>query len=382
MSLDFHWFIPSHGDGRQLVHTAVRSVPGSARGARAPTPAYLAQVARAAEHAGFDGAMLPFGPATPDGWLLAAHLLEALRSLRLMVSFRPGLEGPVHLAQKVATLQRLAGRRLILNVVNGSYAAEQRAYGDFLDHDQRYARAHEFLAIARKAWSGAAIQHAGPHYVVNAPGLPAARSEAPEIHIGGASESAEALALAQGDVLALWGESPPVLAPRIERLRRASAAARHGRAPLRFALRIHVIARASEAEAWEEADRLLQALPQSLIDTAQQQLARSESVGQALMRQLHRGRRVARARELEIHPNLWSGVGLVRGGAGTALVGSYEQVANRIEEYARIGVSSFIFSAYPNLEEARVVGRHVLPRVDRGAAPRAARSRAETAVAP
>lgn len=364
MSVEFHWFIPSGGDGRHLVNTAVRGVVGSARGTRAPTPDYLAQVARVAEHAGFDGAMLPAGPNTEDAWLLAAALANETRRLRFMVSFRPGLELPIYFAQKVATLQTLTGGRVLLNVVNGSNSAEQRALGDFLTHDERYDRSLEFLQLARAAWRGEAIQQAGRHYLVNTPGLAAARTEAPTVIVGGASAAAERVALAQADVQALWGETPPMVKERVERLRAAEAVPPRERpAALRFALRIHVVARDTEAEAWAEAERLLRALPQSLIDVAQQQLARSESVGQARMRSLHGGKTVMRVRDLEVYPNVWSGVGLVRGGAGTALVGSHEQVAERIDEYVALGVSSFIFSGYPNLEEARVVGEHVLPRV-------------------
>lgn len=363
-----HWFVPSGGDGRHLLNTVVRSAPSSTKGARSPTPGYLAQVARVAEHAGFDGVMLPTGPGTLDPWLLAAALCRDTRRLRLIVTFRPGLELPTHLAQRAATLQTLSDDRLALHVVHGSLAAEQRAYGDFLDHDARYERSHEFLALARAAWQGEPIQRAGRHYLVDTQGLPAACATAPPISIGGASDAAERLALAQGDLLALWGETPPMLEQRVRRLRAREAAGERGRPqPLRFALRIHVIARPTEAEAWAEAARLLRALPPSLIEMAQRQLARSESVGQARMRSLHRGKAVAEVRELEVHPNVWSGVGLVRGGAGTAIVGSYAQVAERIEEYAAVGVSSFLFSGYPNLEEARVVGEHVLPRLRRNA---------------
>jgi alkanesulfonate monooxygenase len=362
MTTQFHWFIPSGGDSRHLINSAVRSLRGGARSTRAPDFGYLVQVARVSENAGFDGVMLPVGSYAQDGWLLAAAMAAATRRLRFLVSFRPGLELPTHLAQKAATFQRLSDGRLQLNVVAGSSTQDQRAYGDFLDHDARYERADECIRLARAVWRGDPLQHAGRYYMADVGRLAAAAtSDVPPIFFGGASDIAERVSVAQADVHALWGETPPMVAERLERLRRLAAA--QGRAPLGFALRIHVIARPTADEAWAEADRLLRALSQNVIDIAQRQLARSESVGQARMRGLHQGRHVDNARSLEVYPNIWAGVGLVRGGAGTAIVGSYRQVADRIAEYRALGVTAFLFSGYPNLEEARVVGEHVLPLV-------------------
>ncbi|MET0349294.1 MAG: LLM class flavin-dependent oxidoreductase, partial [Rhizobacter sp.] len=222
--------------------------------------------------------------------------------------------------------------------------------------------------VMRATWTGGPVRHAGAHYLVDSPGLPAARTAAPPVWLGGASDAALQVAAARADVHALWGETPPMVAERIAELR---ALARNAGREVDSALRIHVIARATEAEAWAEAGRLLSAVPQSLVDVAQRQLARSESVGQQRMRGLHRGRTTSRVRDLEVYPNVWSGVGLVRGGAGTAIVGSHAQVAERIHEYRALGVNRFILSGYPNLEEAREVGDQVLPRV-RGAPPRVA----------
>ena len=378
MSTQFHWFIPSGGDGRHLVHTATRERHGAGRGTRPPAADYLVQVACVAEHAGFDGVMLPVGSYAQDGWLLAAAMALETRRLRFLVSVRPGLELPTHFAQKAATLQKLSGDRLQLNIVAGSAAQEQRAYGDFLEHDQRYERAEEFIRLARAVWKGEALQHAGRYFMADVGRLSAAVCDpAPPVFCGGASEIAERVSVAQGDVHALWGETPPMVAERLARLRRLAADS--GRDPLGFALRIHVIARPTAHEAWAEAQRLLGGLSQEVVDIAQRKLARSESVGQARMRQLHQGKRIDDVRALEVYPNIWAGIGLVRGGAGTAIVGSHAQVAERIEEYRALGVTAFLLSGYPNLEEARVVGTHVLPRLrapqgDPGAADAAARA--------
>ncbi|GAA1394351.1 hypothetical protein GCM10009662_04440 [Catellatospora coxensis] len=175
-------------------------------------------------------------------------------------------------------------------------------------------------------------------------------------HEVGASAAAEQVAARLSDVYLMWGEPPAAIGERPARMR--ALAAEQGRT-LRLGLRIHVIARPTAEQAWAEADRLLSGMDPARIAAAQQRFARMESVGQARMAALHGGR----ADGLVIAPNLWAGVGLVREGAGTALVGSYAEVAERIGEYAALGVDEFILSAWPHLEEARRVGEHVLPLV-------------------
>jgi alkanesulfonate monooxygenase len=182
--------------------------------------------------------------------------------------------------------------------------------------------------------------------------------ELPPIYFGGASPAAEAIAAEHVDVYLLWGEPPGWVADRVANMTRL--ARERGRS-MRFGIRLHVIARATESEAWGVAERLLADMPQEQIEVAQKRFARQESVGQQRMVALHNGKLDMEA--LTVAPNLWAGIGLVRGGAGTALVGSYDQVVERIREYAAIGLDTFILSGYPHLEEAYVVGEEILPRV-------------------
>lgn len=363
MASDFLWYLPTHGDGRQLSAGAFHR--GRREGQlRAPSLEYLTQVALAAENAGFFGALIPTGPYCEDAWAVAAALAVSTRRLRPLVAFRPGFVLPAVAAQSVATLQRFTQGRLLLNVVTGGSSSEQRSYGDFLDHDARYERTDEFLSVVRGVWSGPGFDFEGKHYRVHQAGLTQPLDAAPTIYFGGASAAAERVAAKHADVYLTWGETPPMLAPRIESIRRQ--AEQHGRKP-RIGIRLHLISRDTEEEAWREAERLLQGIPPGAIEQAQQQFAASESVGQARMVGLHRGQ-LGSARELEVYPNLWAGVGLVRGGAGTAVIGSHEQVAARIREYEALGVDTFIFSAYPNLEEAVRLGEDLLPLLERRAA--------------
>ena len=214
----------------------------------------------------------------------------------------------------------------------------------------------------RGVWAGRGFNFDGAHYRVQNGGLVEPLEHLPTIYFGGASPAAERVAAKHADVYLTWGETPPMLVPRLASLR--ARAAEHGR-KLRFGIRLHLISRDTEAEAWREAERLLESIPDGAVEEAQRQFAISESVGQSRMVSLHRGK-LGDVRELEVYPNLWAGVGLVRGGAGTAVIGSHSQVAARIAEYEALGVDTFIFSAYPNLEEAVRVGEDLLPLLRAG----------------
>lgn len=359
MTVEFNWFLPTSGDGRHLTDNS--SVAGiRERAHREPEPDYLVQIARAAEAVGFHAALLPTGAACEDGWLTATALAQETERLKFLVAFRPGLELPAYAAQKVATLQTFTGGRLLLNVVTGGDQDQQEAYGDFLEHDARYARTNEFLEAARRVWNGPGQHYDGQYFQLEAGGLRAPLGEAPAIYFGGASAPAERVAATQADVYLLWGETPSMVRARIERM---SALAREQGRTLRYGIRLHIIARRTEDEAWAEADRLWRGLSPLVIERARQVLSSSQSVGQARMLSLNAGRTPQQVRDLEVSPNLWSGIGLVRGGAGTALVGDYQQVATRLSEYRDLGIDTFILSGYPNLEEAWRVGENVIGRV-------------------
>ncbi|MFB6397488.1 LLM class flavin-dependent oxidoreductase [Polymorphospora lycopeni] len=357
--MTFHWFLPTSGDSDQVGAATVTT--GAARHDRTATVEYLGAVARAAEQAGFAAALTPVGSGCPDPWIVCSAVAQHTTTLRMLVAVRAGFALPTLVAQQAQAFQAISGGRLAINIVTGGDPAEQRAYGDFLDHSARYARTAEFLQVLRLAWAGRPFDHSGEHYRVEAGGLAVPLTDPPPIYFGGASPAAEAVAARFADVQLMWGEPPAAIAHRVERIRRLAAG--HGRT-LRTGIRLHVIARETAAEAWAEADRLLAGMDADRIAAAQARFARMDSVGQARMTALNEGTTTG----LTIAPNLWAGVGLVREGAGTALVGSYDEVAARIDEYAALGVDEFVLSAWPHLEEAVRVGRHVLPRTAAGRA--------------
>ncbi|CCH35506.1 LLM class flavin-dependent oxidoreductase [Actinosynnema sp. NPDC047251] len=360
MSVVLHWFLPTSGDGRTVVERfhANRSLGGPAL--RDPDIDYLEQVAVAAERNGFEGVLTPTGTWCEDAWLATAALISRTARLKFLVAFRPGAISPTLAAQMAATYQRISRGRLLLNVVTGGDAVEQQRFGDWLDHDQRYARTDEFLHVVRAVWSGQPVDFAGEHFQVVGATLSVPPDPVPPIYFGGSSEAALPVAARRADVYLTWGEPPASVAEKIGRVRALA-----GDRPIRFGIRLHTISRDTSAEAWREAEKLLEALDPVQVQRAQEQLRASQSVGQQRMVALHGGDLSKGVRGLEIHPGLWAGIGLVRGGAGTALVGSHAEVADLIEEYHALGVDEFVLSGYPHLEEAYWFGEGVRPELAR-----------------
>lgn len=351
------WFIPTHGDSRYL---------GTSKGARVADFNYYRQVAIAADTLGFEGVLLPTGRSCEDSWMVAASLIEATRQLKFLVALRPGLVQPVPSARMAATLDRLSGGRLLVNLVTGGDPDELAGDGLFLPHAQRYALSEEFLTIWRQvleaSHEGEAVDFDGDLLQVKGGKLlyPPVSRPYPPVFFGGSSEPAHELAAAQVDTYLTWGEPPEAVAQKLADVK-ARAAAR-GRT-LQYGIRLHVIVRETEDEAWRAAAELVQHLDEDVVAAAQAKFASMDSVGQRRMAELHKGRfNKANIREgLEIAPNLWAGVGLVRGGAGTALVGNPQQVADRIKAYADLGLTYFVLSGYPHLEEAYRFAELVFP---------------------
>lgn len=362
MPVKLHWFLPTYGDSRLIVGGGHGTPAGSAHSDRDASIDYLGSIVRAAESFGFTGALIPTGAWCEDAFITAALLARETTSLAFLVAFRPGLVSPTLSAQMAATFARHAPGRLLLNVVVGGEAHEQRSFGDFLDKDARYERCDEFLDVVRRLWAGETVTLDGNHIQVEDAALALPPNPVPPLYFGGSSKAAGPVAAKHADVYLTWGEPPEAVRKKIEWIRKE--AADEGRT-VRFGIRLHTISRDTADEAWAQAGKFVDALDEETVRNAQAGLSRSQSEGQKRMLALHEANRANGswndARSLEIAPNLWAGVGLVRGGAGTALVGSHTDVADRIAEYAEIGIDEFIFSGYPHLEELYWFGEGVVP---------------------
>lgn len=347
--MDIFWFMPTHGDGRFL---------GTSHGARAVDLAYMHEIALAADSCGFGGILLPTGKSCEDAWIVAAALAPLTRRLRFLVALRPGIIAPTTAARMTATLDRLSGGRVLLNIVTGGDPGESEGDGVFLDHDARYAATTEFLSVYKRVLDGETVDFRGTHLRVRGAKIlysPVQRPH-PPLYLGGSSAAAHEVAARDADVYLSWGEPPEAVAAKMADVRaRAEKAGR----TLRFGLRVHVIVRETESAAWAAANELICHLDDASIAAAQEAFSQFESEGQRRMAALHGGRR----ERLEVSPNLWAGVGLVRGGAGTALVGDPSTVARRLLAYAELGIDTFILSGYPHLEEAHRVAELLFPRL-------------------
>ena len=332
------WFIPTHGDGRYL---------GTRKGGRAANYAYFRQIAQAVDSLGYEGVLIPTGKSCEDPWMVASSLIPVTEKLKFLVAVRPGLMSPTVAARMAATFDRLSGARLLINVVTGGDPVELAGEGLFLKHDARYDLTDEFLTIWRKVLEGEKVDFQGEYLHVEGAEVlySPLQKPYPPLYFGGSSEAGMKVAADHVDVYLTWGEPPAQVEKKILKMKKL--AVERGR-EIKFGIRLHVIVRETESEAWQAAEKLIKYVDDETISAAQKVYARMDSVGQKRMTALNKGDRL----NLEVSPNLWAGVGLVRGGAGTALVGDPGTVAKRIKEYFDLGIETFILSGYPHLEEA------------------------------
>ena len=374
MSIEFFTRLPLHGETQFLPgdprnrgdwHAGGPSsgaVSGFAVGDHFTYIDYLGQIARAAEINGFGGALMVNAPTGEEPWTVCSLLARETRTLKFVTAFQPYHYTPWVAVQQAATYQRATGNRLVWNIINGGSDAIQRQVGDFEGHDERYARATEFMDVVRGYWHNEQFHYEGTYYRAEGGGLrgPLKKAELPLICTAGSSVAAREFAAKHADFYLMRAEHPDEIAALTADIR--ARALKWGRTDIRFGLSIDVITRDTEAAALAEAKRFFD---------------EGVAKGTVKARAAHTGLRTARKLSYEhgyndkdeqqafddffIHPNVWTGFGYIGIPPGCALVGSYANVVARIHEYHGIGIDLFFLAGYPHLEEAYRIGEHILP---------------------
>lgn len=352
MNLRFHWMFPKGGEvGMKTAQQTSRVLTTKAQSPAAlPDLEGWLEFARSAEEAGIESVLLSFSRYEPDTILVACAMGQLTTKLKFIVAYRMGLMQPATFVQQINTLSGLIGGRVALNIVAGSSTAEQRGYGDFLDHDERYARAEEYLGVCRAFWrNDGEVNFAGKYCRLErgkllTPFIAPGRT-APEIYVSGHSEQAQQLALTRGSCYLRLIDTPEKLLPVVKQFRENG---------IEVCLRLCVICRRTRDEAISAAQALL---PDEEIEKQERKIL-SSSDSQTLKHAL------ATADEVGwLNENLWAGLVPYYGSSAMTLLGSPEELAEIFLEYKRIGVTQFIIAGWPKLDEMVIFGREVLPLI-------------------
>jgi len=350
LPLKFHWRLVQGGERSKLTRAT------GAGNESTGLPDLDAQIAfcRQAEESGIHGLLTDFGASKPDSILLAAALGLATSRIEFIIAYRSGLIVPTSFVQQLNTLSAMINGRLSLNIVAGHSPEEQAFYGDFLPRERRYERTAEFLEVCRALWEkNGPVTYRGQYYQtensrLNTPFIASQRTF-PEIFIAGGSDEAREVAIRCGTLWMRMGDTPENLRDGNQRVLAAGK---------EVGLRMAIIARPTRDEALHAARELVGELDPSLQESQREQefIKKSDSVSIKATYQ--------RAAEEEWPaPYLWRGAVRTHGPATVCLVGSPEEIACAFMEYKKVGVSQFILSGWPKLEEMVYFGRHVLPLV-------------------
>jgi alkanesulfonate monooxygenase len=318
---------------------------------------YVRDFAQAHENAGFDRVLVPHHSTGPSATLTIAYAAAHTERIHYMLAHRPGFTVPTLAARQIATLDQFSGGRLGVHFISGGSDAEQRRDGDYLDHDQRYERTDEYLTLLRKLWtSDKPFDHEGKHYRFEAGFSEVKPLQQPHVpvYFGGASEAAIPVAGKHADVYALWGESLDQVKELTTRVR--AEAAKHGR-QVRFSVSFRPILAATEGQAWDRAERILQETRRLRVQAGYARGGPQQSEGaRRLLAAAEKGTRVDK--------RLWTAIAQETGARSnsTALVGTPEQVADALLDYHELGVTTFLIRGFDPLEDAIDFGRELIPR--------------------
>lgn len=316
------------------------------------TQEYRIELARAAEKAGYDSILSITTHRNFEPFVATSFLAAQTSRIKFITAVRPGFTHPSWVAQQAATFQEMSNDRLYINVVTGSQEAELRALGETVDKAGRYARTNEFFEVLKLCFKGEPFDYEGEYYSIEKGGLPSPIKVPPKLFIGGSSDDGVAVAGKNANIHLSYSETPPLIAETIGRVR--EQAEHYGR-DIEFGILISVIARETAKEAWAETDRILDATDHAKVEQYRKFIATRNSVGEARVQSLSHGTDLKDRESLKIYPNIWAGPNR------TTLVGSYAEVAERIEEYMSVGVKHFLIGGRPTMNSIVEFGDGVMP---------------------
>jgi len=361
-NLLFGTMLPTGGDGPHLFQNPSQ---------REATLAYQIETAQVAEANGFDYMLIPYGSWCPAPFVTAAAISQHTQRLILLVAVRPGLGSPVAFARQAATLDRICGGRLAINIVTGSAPLELTEESDPPPKDARYRRTTEFVDIMQQMWQGQPFEFSGEFYrgKVNSIYETPLQVGGPSLWFSGASPAAEDAVARQADVLMTWGEPVTTLAERLSSIRAKSAAL--GRRIIYNTVFLVTI-RDTYEEAWKAARSLLDKADPAWLEAAL--LTRNVSEAAGLKRLLNlipnpdeppsddpgKPGDIVLTSDI-IAPHTWAGLTRVMGGNSVLLFGTPEQVAGVLRPYVALGITNFILRNHPVTDEAVRIGQGLLP---------------------
>ena len=324
---------------------------------RQPTFEYIRDIAQAAEKGGFSTLLLPTGGACLDSLTVAANLIGHTDQLKFLFAIRPGSIQPTIFAKQFATVDYWSGGRALVNVVTGGSPADLAADGDFLDHATRYKRTREYIQVLRRLFTEERFNHDGEFYKLKGASLYPKPKVTPKIYFGGASDVGKDVAASESDVYMLWGETLENTKERIDEMKKR--AADYNR-ELTYSVSFQVVLGETEEEAFDHAESLLSKADDDWLNEKEAATAKGESIG---VKRLHQLMEEGRKNNFKIGPNLWAGLTQVLSGNSIALVGTPNQVANRIVEFVDLGFEKVLLRGFPHLETIQEIGEKVIPKV-------------------
>ncbi|MFU2325775.1 LLM class flavin-dependent oxidoreductase [Pseudomonas sp. NFX98] len=345
--LSMGWFCPTLGDTTAFGDPS-QDIPRSLE--------HFERVAIAAENAGFDYMLIPVSAICWDAWVVASYLASRTTRLKMLAALKPGYVHPVTQAKMISTFDQMSQGRIYINLIAGVSEKDSYAEGQLAAKEDRYDQLLEEVELMKRLWTEQNVEHNGKYFQVHSPKIipETVQKPHPPFFLGGGSEQAAEISAKHSAVHLFWGDYPERIAGQIVEMR--ARAAKYGRGDeIRFAMRLQIVCRENEEDAWAAAEALIAGAENSAMAAAAQMAGQSSSVAS------QRNAELSKTAGRKMTPHLWTGITEVRPGAGVAVVGNPQQVAAQLMEFVEAGCTGFCLSGYPHHEEAERFGRLVMP---------------------